>query len=217
MTVRQYLELLNIDVLNSYISMNFVITKVEGDEHTTSKWYRSTPVRNVSEWLESGSLDKYIVLNTEQPVTYWLSGVNWNGAIMNHRQMSLLVITEEELMKMYGKRQADGTIDFIDKKIKEDIENGKNPWLQPKVEKKDDGKPVKFCSRESDVIAQLVRETLQKGKSVVWVCRYDTFYGVGWDSWAKKQLNDIDCTIEETGHNQYYDYADRLLITPNKK
>lgn len=52
---------------------------------------------------------------------------------------------------------------------------------------------------ESDYkVAEDVRKELQEGRPVEWYNDYETFYGVGWMSWVKKQLADVPCEIEVT-------------------
>lgn len=212
MTVEQYLRMLNIDTMMSGISLNFVIGEVVGEGHNKDFAYHDSPVRSVSEWFEGGVLDKYIVLNTKQPTISWMSGANWNPIIERNHQMSLLVVTREELDKKYSKEQGDHMIEFIDKIIKENI--GNNPWLQEP--KEEESGVLQVCSRESDKIAEVVKDALKKGREVVWTCGYDTFYGVSWYDWVKKQLENVKCTINVKGYNKFHDYVDKVKITPIK-
>lgn len=51
-----------------------------------------------------------------------------------------------------------------------------------------------FSEQDYKVAAQ-AKEALQNGQQVRWVNNYETFYGVQWFDWVKKQLEGIDCDI----------------------
>lgn len=87
--------------------MNFVIGESVGEGPTKKFMYRCSPVRTVNEWFgfdRPESVLNYNILNIKQPVISWMSGVDWNGAIQRNQQMSILVISDEELYKQYCRR-----------------------------------------------------------------------------------------------------------------
>lgn len=134
MKVREYFQALGIDA-SSYIDVNFVIGESVGEGPTKKFMYRNSPVRTVNEWFgfdRPESVLNYNILNIKQPVISWMSGVDWNGAIQRNQQMSILVISDEELYKQYSQKQGNSMLQYIDKKIMEGIENGTNPWINKK-------------------------------------------------------------------------------------
>ena len=126
MTVKEYLNKLGIDTESSCINLAFV-TLVRFDDG--QNYSRITFMRTIWEWFEDNStiLDSY-VLNTKQPVVSWLSGADWNPSILNNRNMCLLVVSKEQLLKMYSEKQAMETLKYIDHKIEESLK--KNPFLE---------------------------------------------------------------------------------------
>ena len=137
MKVREYLNILGIDS-DSYSNISFVIGEVIGEGYTKQFMYRSSPCRTAHEWFsfdyekEGKSVLDYNILNTKQPVVSWMSGADWNPAIMRNIQMSLLVVSDEELYKYYSKEQGSEMIEHIGKKIKQNIEAGKDEWYNKK-------------------------------------------------------------------------------------
>ena len=75
-----------------------------------------------------------------------------------------------------------------------------------------------FASRDFHAddykVAEQVREELAKGNPVKWINQYETFYGVGWYTWVKKQLEGIDCLIEVDLWNNHADIPSSLIISP---
>ena len=131
MTTHEYLQKLGIEP-DSCIRLAFMVGEVIEDSGITKRVvYHSTPVHNVSDWKRSEVMD-YVILNTEVHDLNWLSGANWNPAIENHHQMMILVMSREELEKYYSKKQAKETEEYITRKILEDIESGRNPWIGKK-------------------------------------------------------------------------------------
>ena len=131
MTTHEYLQKLGIEP-DSCIRLAFMVGEVIEDSGITKRVvYHSTPVHNVSDWKRSEVMD-YVILNTEVHDLNWLSGANWNPAIENHYQMMILVMSREELEKYYSKKQVMETEEYITKKILEDIESGRNPWIGKK-------------------------------------------------------------------------------------
>lgn len=137
MKVREYLNILGIDT-ESYSKISFVIGEVIGEGHTKQFMYRSSPCRTAHEWFsfdcekKGNSVLDYNIMNTKQPVVSWMSGADWNPAINRNMQMSLLVVSDEELYKYYSKEQGSEMIEFIGKKIKQNIEAGNDEWYNKK-------------------------------------------------------------------------------------
>ena len=137
MTVHEYLQMVGVKP-ESCIRLAMMVGTVEVEsEHCKHMVYCSTPAHLVWEWYNIGRTDTkerskcldYIVLNPEVHDMNWLSGANWNPAIDNHHMMMVLATPREELEKLYSPKQAQSTADYIEKKIIEDINSGKNPWL----------------------------------------------------------------------------------------
>ena len=137
MTTHEYLQQLGIEP-ESYIQLAFMVGEVIVEsEHNKRMVFHSTPIWNIRQWYNidrtdtdkrSSALD-YIILNNEVHDLNWLSGANWNPAIENHRMMMILAVPKEELEKYYSPKQAQKTADYIEKKIIDDINSGRNPWL----------------------------------------------------------------------------------------
>lgn len=142
MTVHEYLQRLGISPDN-YIDLAFMIGETSGENIGDRKIvYFNTPRRTLYEWYNLDKIDPkervrskvldYVVLNTKVHDINWLSGANWNCAIDSNLMMMLLVMSRDELFKYYGDFYK-GTEEYIDKKIIEDIESGKNPWVKKSV------------------------------------------------------------------------------------
>ena len=137
MTVHEYLQALGIEP-KSCIRLALMVGKVEVEsEHCKRMVYFNTPAHLIWEWYNIGRTDTqersksldYIVLNPEVHDLNWLSGANWNPAIDHHHMMMILATPRKELEKYFSPQQAQHTADYIEKKIIEDINSGKNPWL----------------------------------------------------------------------------------------
>ena len=108
MKVKEYLRALGIKDCSS-INLTFLVCEVKRDRAITEQLYRSTPIHSVWEWKEHNTMQEHIVLHTKVLHPAWLSGVDWNPAIESNRTMSLLVISREDMLKLYGKEQANHT------------------------------------------------------------------------------------------------------------
>lgn len=142
MTVHEYLEKLGIKP-KSEVRLAFMVGEVqEVTKNYKRMVYHSTPVWSIRSWYNCDRVNveervrnkvlDYVILNTEVHDLNWLSGSNWNVAIDEHRMMMILAVPREELRKLYSENQAKETEDFIAKRIIEDIEAGKNPWVGKK-------------------------------------------------------------------------------------
>jgi len=139
MTVHEYLQKLGIKP-ESCTRLAFMEGEVqEVHSHYKRMVYHSTPINCIWQWYNLGRTEleyqkpskclDYVVLNTEVHDLNWLSGANWNPAIDNHRMMMLLVAPREELEKYYSPKQAKETEEYIEKKILDEINSGRNPWI----------------------------------------------------------------------------------------
>jgi len=140
MTTHEYLQKLGIKP-DSEIQLAFMVGEVQEVTHSYKRMvYHSTPVWCVRSWYNIDRVNPeervrnkvldYVILNTEVHDLNWMSGANWNIAIDNHRMMMLLVVSREELEKYYCPKQALDTEDYITKRIIDDINEGRNPWVE---------------------------------------------------------------------------------------
>ena len=129
MKVKEYLNALGVKDC-SCINLTFLECIVEGTGIRSKVSYKTTPIHTVWEWKEHNTNQDMIVLNTKVMQPAWIGGADWNPAIEHNLVMSLLVISEEDFIKRYGKEQALGQINYIDKVIMKGIEDGTNPWIQ---------------------------------------------------------------------------------------
>ena len=137
MTTHEYLQKLGIKP-ESNIQLAFMVGEVIVEsEHNKRMVYHSTPIRNIRDWYHVDRNDSeqrsevldYVILNTEVHDLNWLSGSNWNVAIDNHRMMMILVVHRDALGEYYSQKQALDTEDYITKKIIDDINERRNPWI----------------------------------------------------------------------------------------
>ena len=129
MKVKEYLKALGI-MDCSCIELTFLVCKVTGSGIHSEVLYKRTPIHTIWEWKEHNTNQDMIVLNTKVMQPSWIGGADWNPAIKRNILMSLLVISEEDLIKKYGKTQASDQADYIGKAIMKNIEDGTNPWIQ---------------------------------------------------------------------------------------
>ena len=119
MKVRDYLK-----NFGKFKNVAFIeaIAREDGYKHAE---YRVTPMRSIEEWENSKILDYYI-LNDKQPPIDWLSGSSWLTSFNKGLFLSLLVINEENFIKLYAdKEQREELIKFIDEKIMESLKDAK--------------------------------------------------------------------------------------------
>lgn len=75
----------------------------------------------------------------------------------------------------------------------------------------------KFFMREEPAKLQEARKALLEDGQVEIINEYETFYGVSFDRWLRKGLEDLDCTIEVTSWNKWENYPWSYRITLNKQ
>lgn len=131
MTAKEFLQKVGIEK-DSTQDICFVIGKtIVESEHQKEVYYRSSPVRCAYEWFDylnhaaapEKNILNYHVLNIQQPVVAWLSGVNWNPAIQSGQFISLLVMSDEELSKYYSEKQWRSSVKYIENRIEDILED----------------------------------------------------------------------------------------------
>lgn len=117
MTVKEYFN----RYLKDNDSVTFIVAKAEKDKATPfyHQVYSTTPIYCVWEWLKNDKMVDYIVLNDKQAPIDWLSGAMWNNQFNCGHLTSMLIISKEELHKLYSKEQADSIEKYIENKIVE--------------------------------------------------------------------------------------------------
>lgn len=78
--------------------------------------YQTTPIRSIWEW-EGNDIMDYLILNDKQHPIEWLSGLGWGNSFNRGHLISLLVISQEDLDKLYSKEQGQSLIQSIEEKI----------------------------------------------------------------------------------------------------
>ncbi len=110
------------DYLKNYASntdVTFIkaIAQKEENSRFYDEVYQTTPIRQLDEWKNS-SIMNYHILNNKQHPIIWLSGANWENKFKRGDLISLLVISQEDMLKLYSEKQAADLIEFIEKEIK---------------------------------------------------------------------------------------------------
>ena len=98
--------------------ITFIKARARKDAHTPyyHAEYQTTCIYN--SWNMTSMLDDYLVLNDRQAPVDWLSGAQWGLAFSSGRLESLLIISTEDLVQLYGHKQAKSMIDYIDAEIR---------------------------------------------------------------------------------------------------
>jgi hypothetical protein len=117
MLVREYLS-----TLDTYQNVTFIKAIAQKDESSPfyDEVYQTTPIRQAYEWQNSSVADFYILNHKQCPIE-WLSGAGWKNQFVRGDLKSLLVISKEDIEKLYSPKQAAETIKFIEEVIKNDI------------------------------------------------------------------------------------------------
>ena len=114
MRVREFLER-----LNQYDSVTFVIQETaerKAPMYGKKSVYWTTPIRTVDEWLAGGSIDKYIVINSNVPPID-VTG-SWTRDYNKGRLKCCMITTEEELILRYGEKQGREMVDWYNETVK---------------------------------------------------------------------------------------------------
>ena len=114
MLVKEYLK-----KLDACQDVTFIKTIAVKDDNSPfyDKVYQTTPIRQAYEWQNSAIADFYILNDKQCPID-WLSGAKWKNSFEKGYLKSLLIISKEDLKKLYSKKQAAELIEFIDKELK---------------------------------------------------------------------------------------------------
>ena len=118
MLVREYLS-----TLNKNTEVTFIKARARKDAHTPyyHAEYQTTPICYVWEWSNpENAINDYYILNHKQPPIDWLSGADWNSQFERGQLKSMLVISKEDLEKLYSPKQAQDLVVYIEEKIKAD-------------------------------------------------------------------------------------------------
>jgi hypothetical protein len=117
MLVREYLN-----KLDAYQNVTFIKAIAQKDENSPfyDEVYQTTPIRQAHEWQNSSLADFYILNHKQCPID-WLSGAKWGNQFKRGHLKSLLIISKEDIEKLYSPKQAAETIKFIEGAIKNDI------------------------------------------------------------------------------------------------
>ena len=117
MKVKEYLSR-----FNKYTKVTFTKARARKDANTPFYHieYQTTPIQTIEDWNNANIMDYYI-LNDKQPPIEWLIGKGWINQYNKGELLSLLVISEEDLHLRYNKKQAKDIIEYIDKKIAEEL------------------------------------------------------------------------------------------------
>lgn len=117
MLVKEYLN-----TLESNQNVTFIKAVALKDENTPfySEVYHTTPIRQAYEWEKSSVADFYILNHKQYPID-WLSGATWKNQYEKGYLKSLLIISKEDLHKLYSSKQAADIIKHIDEVIKNEL------------------------------------------------------------------------------------------------
>ena len=117
MLVKEYLN-----TLNANQDVTFIKAVAQKDENSPfySEVYHTTPIRQAHEWQNSSVSDFYILNHKQCPID-WLSGATWKNQFEKGHLKSLLIISKEDIEKLYSPKQAAETIKFIEGVIKNDF------------------------------------------------------------------------------------------------
>lgn len=113
MLVREYLENFS---PNTNVTFIKAIAHKEENARRYDEVYQTTPIRTIWEWETSALMDYYILNHKQCPID-WLSGAKWGNRFKQGHLKSLLIISKEDIEKLYSPKQAAEMIDFIGKEI----------------------------------------------------------------------------------------------------
>ena len=119
MLLKEYLEAANIE---RFKDLSLVVATAVRDNNSPYHHlqYFTTPIFTVEEWLEG---KEYIVLNPKQPPICTLTAPHFANMYNNGRLLSMLVITEEDIYKLYSPSQALEMLAEYDKAVNASINN----------------------------------------------------------------------------------------------
>lgn len=112
MKVKNYLQ------THEWSEVSFIIAKAVKDDKTPlfHSEYKTSSLFHHFE--DISYYDDYLILNDKAMPIDWLSGAPWGNAVRRGWAKCLLVISRKDLITLYGEKQADSIIKYIDSKIK---------------------------------------------------------------------------------------------------
>ena len=113
MKVKEYLEQYPAATQVTFIK---AMSKKDANTPFYHSEYQTTPIHSIWEWDGSDIMD-YLILNNKQHPIEWLSGTGWGNWFNKGHLISLLVISQEDLDKLYNKEQGQSLIKSIDEQI----------------------------------------------------------------------------------------------------
>lgn len=122
MLVKEYLNTLNV---NQDVTFIKAVAQKSENSPFYDEVYQTTPIRQAHEW-ENSSIAEFYILNDKQCPIDWISGAMWKNSFNKGRLKSLLIISKEDIEKLYSPKQAAEMIDFIGKEIKRNDKTKKN-------------------------------------------------------------------------------------------
>lgn len=117
MLVKEYLN-----TLGTNQDVTFIKAIAQKDENSPfyDEVYQTTPIRQAHEW-KSTPIAEFYILNDKQCPIDWISGAMWKNRFKRGDLKSLLIISKEDIEKLYSPKQAAETIKYIEEAIKNDL------------------------------------------------------------------------------------------------
>lgn len=108
--------------LDDLDDVTFIITKAVRDNYSTNYHaeYKTTQTYLAKEWLQGDKYKEMNILNDNQPPIIWLSNTQSNTKPLH----SLLIISDDDIEKICGKKQAKNILNTCEKEIKKEKKNG---------------------------------------------------------------------------------------------
>ena len=112
MKVKDYLQ------THEWSEVSFIIAKAVKDDKTPlfHSEYKTSSLFHHFE--DISYYDDYLILNDKAMPIDWLSGAPWGNEVRRGWAKCLLVINRKDLITLYGEKQANSIIKYIDSKIK---------------------------------------------------------------------------------------------------
>ena len=113
--VREYL-----DQFTTSSNISFIVTKAVKDEGSPffHEEYHTSPMYYVSNLRELQWAMDMNVLNDHQPPIDWLCGAKWGTWYNKGWLTSMLIISDEDIELLYGKKQSESMLKYIEKEMK---------------------------------------------------------------------------------------------------
>lgn len=119
MTVREYLEAIGKYNTSRTEQLTFLIGMATKDEHTPFYHlrYDNSPIRCIYEWvrLDGKIMDYHVIKESHPPIDAGSGWLNWYN---KGHLMCMLVVSTEDINKIYGKEQAESYIAYREEEIR---------------------------------------------------------------------------------------------------